>query len=221
MTSYPSIPLDLGREILKIVAIITMTIDHIGTVFYPEQFLFRIIGRLAFPLFSYLLILGLESTRNRTKYFLRLLIFAIVSQFPFFLAFGYQPLEGLNIFFTLFFGALFIINPLTIVFTLFILIFLSFDYGIYGIIMIGCMRILKGNTTLGIISLMLMGVFSLFIWDLQIFFLLSIPLILLQKNNYFRIRQNMSFSSWHKYLFYFYYPVHLAILYIIKSFLFV
>ena len=65
-----SIQLDLGRELLKIIAIITMTIDHLGVVFYPQHLIFRVVGRLSFPLFSYLLVLGLESTRNQKKYLL-------------------------------------------------------------------------------------------------------------------------------------------------------
>jgi hypothetical protein len=195
-----------------------MTIDHIGVVLYPTQLIFRIIGRLAFPLFAYLLVLGLESTRNRKIYLLRFLFFAAFSQIPFFLAFGYQPLEGLNIFFTLFLGAIFVLNPFMIVFLVFANFFMSFDYGLYGILLIGCMRILKGNTLLGVVSLILMGVLSFFIWDIQVFFLFSIPIIILYKKSFFQLRHNLNFLSWHKYLFYFYYPVHLAILYVIKSY---
>ena len=55
---------DFGRELLKWIAIITMTVDHVGAVLYPEFEFLRWIGRLAFPLFAYLLILGMENTRN-------------------------------------------------------------------------------------------------------------------------------------------------------------
>jgi len=99
---------DRGREMLKWIALITMTIDHIGAVSYPENSVLRMIGRLSFPLFSYLLVLGLESTRNVKRYFARLLIFAFASQVPFYLAFGREPFESLNVFFTLSSGLFFI-----------------------------------------------------------------------------------------------------------------
>ena len=76
---------DLGRELLKWIAIVTMTIDHIGLILYPEYIVLRYIGRLAFPLFAYLLILGMESTRSVMKYFLRLFSFALISQTPFYI----------------------------------------------------------------------------------------------------------------------------------------
>jgi len=70
---------DLGREILKWIAIITMTIDHIGAILFPEFEVLRVIGRLSFPLFAYLLILGMENTRNIRNYFTRLFIFALIN----------------------------------------------------------------------------------------------------------------------------------------------
>jgi len=99
---------DLGRESLKWLAILTMTIDHVGVALYPEHIVLRYIGRLSFPLIAYLLILGLESTRNVKNYFTRLLLFALISQVPFYLARGVLPWEQLNIFFTLSLGVLFI-----------------------------------------------------------------------------------------------------------------
>ncbi|MFA5869908.1 MAG: TraX family protein, partial [Candidatus Bathyarchaeia archaeon] len=71
---------DLGRELLKWVAIVTMTADHVGVVLYPEVAAYRIVGRMAFPLFAYLLVLGMESTGNMRGYLTRLLLFAAVSQ---------------------------------------------------------------------------------------------------------------------------------------------
>ncbi|MFH0897541.1 MAG: TraX family protein [Candidatus Bathyarchaeota archaeon] len=58
----------MGREILKWIAIISMTIDHLGAIIYPDYLLLRVIGRLAFPIFSYLLVLGVGSTRSKGHY---------------------------------------------------------------------------------------------------------------------------------------------------------
>lgn len=65
---------------LKILAIITMTIDHIGAIMYPNIDIFRIIGRVSFPIFAFLLVEGFNHTSNKLKYFLRLILFAIITQ---------------------------------------------------------------------------------------------------------------------------------------------
>lgn len=62
---------------LKIIAIISMTIDHIGLVFFPNIIIFRIIGRLAFPIFAYLIAEGCSYTKNKLKRFLLMFGFAV------------------------------------------------------------------------------------------------------------------------------------------------
>lgn len=76
-----------------------MLIDHIGIVFFPSIEIFRIIGRVSFPIFCFFIAEGFIHTRSRWKYLLTLLIFAIVSQYPYMLAFGKTILE-LNVLFT-------------------------------------------------------------------------------------------------------------------------
>ena len=56
---------------LKLLALITMTIDHIGMILFPHIPLFRIIGRLSMPIFAYMIAEGCRHTRNRKKYLLR------------------------------------------------------------------------------------------------------------------------------------------------------
>jgi hypothetical protein len=68
---------------LKLLAAICMVIDHVGYVFYPGDELFRMIGRLSFPLFAWLLTQGEQKTQNIRAYFRRLAIFAVISQ-PFY-----------------------------------------------------------------------------------------------------------------------------------------
>lgn len=69
--------------LLKTVAFITMAIDHIGYVFFPQHMWMRIIGRIAFPIFAYCLATGCLYTKNPKKYALRLLAFSLISQ-PFY-----------------------------------------------------------------------------------------------------------------------------------------
>lgn len=80
----------LSQEGLKLVACVSMLLDHIGAVFLPGYYTYytlRIIGRIAFPIYCFLLAEGAFYTRNRRKYALRLGIGAVLSELPFDLAF--------------------------------------------------------------------------------------------------------------------------------------
>jgi hypothetical protein len=219
---------DLGRELLKWIAIATMAVDHVGAVLYPELTVLRMIGRLAFPLFAYLLVLGIESTRNICNYFVRLFVFAFISQVPFFLALGFEPFGYFNIFFTLSSGLAFVYffkktSPIAIVPAL-VSFVLPFDYGIYGIAMIGCMQILKEDTKFGVAALVLLNTLFLVPWNIQFLSLSALPLVLLHKTGYLKIEkkttEKVSYPIWRKYFFYIFYPLHLALLYIIKAYYF-
>ncbi len=76
---------------LKLIAIITMLIDHIGAILLtsnPDLYLpARTIGRIAFPIFVFMLVEGFYHTSNIRKYLTRLGIFALISEIPFDLAF--------------------------------------------------------------------------------------------------------------------------------------
>ncbi|MBN1436792.1 MAG: hypothetical protein JW936_06935 [Sedimentisphaerales bacterium] len=85
------------REFLKYVAIVTMCVDHAGQVLLPDYIWLRYIGRLAFPLYAYLIATGYDLTRNRNRYLLRLFLLACMSQLGFML---YHPWWQLNIIFT-------------------------------------------------------------------------------------------------------------------------
>lgn len=95
--------------VLKIIALITMFIDHSGYVFMGGFSFFNYIGRIAFPIFAFQISEGYKHTKNLKKYFLRLGLFALISQVPFSL-FSHKYLSGnvltLNVFFTLFLGLL-------------------------------------------------------------------------------------------------------------------
>ena len=215
---------DLGRDTLKWIAIVTMTIDHIGAILLPELSILRVIGRLSFPLFSYLLVLGLESTRNVRNYFSRLFLFAFISQIPFYLALGAQPLEHLNIFFTLSSGLVFIHfhrkAPLLALLPLLASIVLRFDYGIYGIMLIGCMYLLRNDTEIGVISTLLLNLLFLPASLTQFLSILALPIILVYEKGYlsteWRSSGKTTYSAWKRYFFYLYYPLHLTMLFALK-----
>lgn len=76
----------LNANALKIIACISMVIDHIGFMFFPKIKIFRILGRLAFPIFAYFLAKGCYYTRNKLKHFLTLFIVASVCQIVYYIA---------------------------------------------------------------------------------------------------------------------------------------
>jgi hypothetical protein len=84
---------------LKLFAMATMLIDHTGAILFPEITLLRVIGRLSFPIFAFLIANGYEKTRSFSAYTGRLLIFAAISQIPFSLAFHRYDMP--NVLFTL------------------------------------------------------------------------------------------------------------------------
>ncbi len=77
----------LDGTMLKIIAMVSMVIDHVGDMFFPELLWLRMIGRLAMPVFAFCITEGYIHTRNRKKYLLRMGIFALISEVPFDLAF--------------------------------------------------------------------------------------------------------------------------------------
>ena len=97
---------DLTSNQLKLLAIVSMVVDHTGAVLFPQYRLLRLIGRAAFPIYVFLLVEGFFHTHSRPKYLLRLSVFALISEVPFDLALYSQAFNGYrcNVFFTLAIG---------------------------------------------------------------------------------------------------------------------
>ena len=76
----------LTGNALKIMAMVFMTVDHVGMMIFPNVLLLRIIGRLAFPIFAYMIAEGCTYTKNRKKYLLTVLLFAVVCQIVYLVA---------------------------------------------------------------------------------------------------------------------------------------
>jgi hypothetical protein len=108
---------DMSVFILKMIALASMFIDHIGAVFPGTPQWFRYVGRIAFPIFVFFIAEGAKRTHDIRKYLLRLFIFALLSQIPYALAFhsggviswgtlaGVSFITETNVFYTLFLGA--------------------------------------------------------------------------------------------------------------------
>ncbi len=73
---------------LKIIALISMTIDHVGLELFPGVTLLRILGRLAFPIFAYMVGEGCLYTHSRGRYLGTMAVAAVLSQWVYFFAMG-------------------------------------------------------------------------------------------------------------------------------------
>lgn len=206
----------LNTFTLKMIAIITMLIDHVGHVFFPEVTLLRIIGRLSFPIFAYVLAEGFVYTKDVKKYLLRLGIFALLSEIPYDLAIMGSVLEFThqNVFFTLFFGVLMLwiitktknmfLQYGIVVVMLLLCQFLNTDYSNIGILMIFIFYIFRERK---IEKLLIVGlIFIALTGGIQLYAILALPLIALH---------NREQGPKMKAFFYLFYPAHLLILYLV------
>lgn len=92
----------ISADVLKVIAMVTMAIDHTGAALFPGALFLRVIGRIAFPIYMWLLVMGFIHTSSRKKYMLRMALLAAVSEVPFDLALtGEWTLQWQNIYFTL------------------------------------------------------------------------------------------------------------------------
>ncbi|KIL34260.1 hypothetical protein SD71_21125 [Cohnella kolymensis] len=135
---------------MQLIAMVTMLIDHIGFIFSPHTDILRIIGRIAFPLYSWFLVQGYLHTRNHKKYMMRLLALACISQVPYTLAL--QRFE-LNVIFTLLLSLLALyaasriasgtLRAAALGSIIAAAILVPMDYGIYGILLTFIYRYLR------------------------------------------------------------------------------
>lgn len=227
---------------LKLIAITCMFIDHLAAyvlldyfnINYSSDFIMQLpiapnyiymimrsIGRIAFPIYCFLIAQGLYYTKDAKKYLTRLLIFAFVSEIPFDLAGSKQifAIGSFNVYFTLFFGLLAIaaIDKYksdkwyeTIIISLGSLALcggicelLGTDYGYHGVFAIGFFYFLQRSRILS--SLVVLPAFG-FESHLPAVFLTG-PIIF-----FYNGKQGPKL----KYFFYTFYPVHLLILYFIR-----
>lgn len=200
---------------LKLLAMLAMTADHIGAVFFPEIPLLRWIGRLAMLVLCFFIGEGLRHTRSPRRYLLRLTGFALLSELPFDLAF-YGGIERghQNAYFTLALGllALWAIQSRGMEGWLLALTaalaaeLLGCDYGMYGVLLILLLdRFHRARSEqLAAAALLNLAFFGL---QTQTLSLIALPLLWLYNGK--RGRDDRR-------LFYLYYPAHLCVLGILR-----
>lgn len=234
----------LSGSTLKIIAVISMAIDHFGVAIVYAMLqkdyspfctiedlwkyydIIRMLGRIAFPIYCFLIVEGFYHTSDRKKYAMRLALFALVSEIPFDLALYHTPFQWQhqNVFFELFLGLITIMlldkrNPdrpgvaremavLSDVWSIFI-IFCScmlaticrLDYRYYGILVIVIMYMTRECRW----KQCLTGAIA-FMWEF--------PAPLTYGLLYF---YNGKRGLRLKYFFYIFYPMHLLILYLFRE----
>lgn len=249
----------LSGSTLKMIAIVTMFIDHVGAgiggrllwqtgymdlalsgdingviewqmdygLLFTLYSLMRMIGRLGFPIFCFLLIEGFAHTRDVKKYALRLGAFALISEIPFDLAFKGEVLEFTyqNVFFTLFLGLAAMIclakieeaqanakmNKVTRAFASIAVVlvfgviaeFMKTDYAAIGVICIVVIYLFRKKKVTQIVA----GCVA-FCWEI------TAPLAFIPIGFY-----NGERGMKLKYFFYAFYPVHLLLIYIVATLL--
>ena len=204
--------------LMKWIAVLTMITDHVGRMFFPDVHIFNIIGRIAFPLFAFLLIEGFVHTGNLKKYMLRMLIFACISEIPYDLAMQETWLEfsRQNTIWTLTLGLLMLalcrkyqysvwaVAGIAVVCCA-VAALLRFDYGAGGIVLILILYFLRDRQWLKYLAML--GLSVLWFGGTEIAAMISIIFMLAYNGKH---GKNM------KYMFYWFYPVHLAVLFFIK-----
>lgn len=210
---------------LKLLALITMTVDHVGQVLLPQYPILRIIGRLSFPIYAFMIAEGCRHTRSMPRYLGSVAVLAAVCQVVYWLATG-SLYQCILVTFSISIGLLFLLrrareagSPWTAlalaaaVLALFVTEVLPLllpdtdfgvDYGFLGVMLpVGiCLGRSKAQR-LGIAALVLL-LMGFTIGAVQWFSLLALPLLALYNGQ--RGRRDI------RNLFYFYYPAHLAVI---------
>lgn len=229
----------ISSGVLKIIAIITMLIDHLAAAVLvryiyvtgdvgpePIYYAMRQIGRIAFPIYCFLLVEGVSRTHHKGKYLLRMLLLAIISEIPFDLAFSSQVLEFnyQNVFFTLTIALAamiglewiagkiesFVLQRILIVLVTFASMAVAYliqsDYNCGGVACILIMYFLRYNR-----KAQLIAGYVAFVLILKE--LMALPAFVALA--FYRGKKGFS----NKFFFYGFYPLHLLVLYVVCVFM--
>lgn len=236
----------ISQEGLKLIACITMLIDHAGATLvltYCQQgasmawvntyYLMRAVGRIAFPIYCFLLVEGAYYTRNPKKYALRLFVGMLLSEIPFDLAFsGRIDLESSSVMVTLLLGFLMIeamkrvkgFWKIMVILPFFLLAeVLRTDYAGNGIMIIAMLALTKGARQEKWLRL---AGFTLLLWfgaaiqigpvsiPMEVLGLVGVPYMFCYTG------KKLTHSKAVQWAFYLFYPVHLTVLVLLEVLLF-
>ena len=200
---------------LKIIALLAMTIDHLGYFIFDDIIEFRIIGRLAFVVFAYLIANSYLYTRDKLKFGIRLLIFGLFLDLIMIITNNYVTS---NIFITLGLGYFLIYfynkkNYLLMIVIMLVPNFVEIDYSYYGLLIILFSHIFYNKINILLIVNIILIIIAHYLVDLNYLQLYStIGIFLLMFYNHQEGRKL-------KYFFYLYYPLHILLIIFIRDYL--
>ena len=215
-------PKFLSGNALKILAAIFMTIDHIGVILFPRVLILRIIGRLALPIYAFMIAEGCKYTRNKKKYFGMVFGLGSVCQIVYYLFDG-SLYFSILITFSLSILMIYalqdwkqkktalsgLVFAASVIAVYLLNQWLTIDYGFWGCMLPVFAALLHGttrdclpmNTTMLGVGLVFLGVSTDWI---QCLALMALPLLYAYNGR--RGQRNL------KYFFYIFYPTHLVVL---------
>jgi len=195
---------------------VTMLIDHIGYLFFPGDASWRIIGRLAFPIYAYALVLGYHRTRNLPRYLRRIALIAALSQIPYMMAFDVMEV---NVVGTLLVCLLLLwlldrwkqsmpLQAIAILAGTALLEIVPCDYGAYALVLVLIYRYAPAKWMM--LAHLALNLFFLFHkgWDIQLFSLLA-TILLVYLPDFIKAANRIPVP---KLLWRSFYPLHLLIL---------
>lgn len=212
---------------LKIIALITMTIDHIGKLIFPQYRVLRVIGRLAFPIFAFMIAEGCKYTKSSKSYLASIVTLAAVCQLTYYIT-EKSLYQNILVTFTLsiililsirkareskavpdVLAAVLAISAVFVI-TLVLPEYIDgfvIDYGIWGVLLPVCIYFGETKTSKLIAAGVCLVMLSLnmSMRGIQWFSLLSLPLLFCYNNQRGKLKM--------KSLFYIYYPAHLVVIY--------
>lgn len=224
----------LSGSALKLIACFTMLCDHLAKFylcrfawfdtlgfsfvgrFFELEELMLLLGRLSFPLFAFLLVVGFEHTRDKRKYALSLFVFALISEIPYNLMIAkslYCPLQ--NVMFTLLMGCLAMWNlsrfkqkpfvSLVILGALLLAVeYMNADYGMRGLLFILVLYGLRDQEVLRSVAAPV-----LLLSKKKVFVAMLLTLLYNGKRGFIK-------TPFLKYCFYAFYPVHMLLIYFLS-----
>ncbi|MBP3591536.1 MAG: hypothetical protein J6K14_03555 [Clostridia bacterium] len=222
----------LNATALKMIALVSMVIDHIGVMLFPGVLWLRCLGRISLPIFAYMIAEGCRHTRSMTKYFLRICILGILCQAVYFVVYQTLYLSTL-ISFSLSILAISLLNRLLhernkgklalfgilTLALLCLMIFLLYpphfmdryglclDYGIYPFLIPIVLYFIPKKQWQILAMIPLLYLLSLdFEWE-QLLAFLALPILMLYNGQ--RGKHNL------KYFFYIAYPLHLVLIFLV------
>ena len=210
----------LNSNQLKLLALLTMTVDHIGVHLFPQYPILRIIGRLAFPIYAYCIAEGCAHTKNRKKYLMQMAGMALLCQLVYFFAMG-SLFQCILVTFTLSILTIYAMDSgssvkaaaalcAVVLITVFLPQWLpntdfAVDYGLWGVLLPVAVYLSRERGQKLLCTAILLSLLALAYGGIQWLALLAIfPLALYN---------GQRGSTRLKGLFYWYYPLHLVAIY--------